>query len=194
MNSREKILSAIKKSKPAFIPIVKLDIQFESKPIDSLQTFITVLESMHSKIRRVRGWKEISDDINVLKNEGSYVLNAIKEIENDRENISQKAKNELETLDYAFIKGEIAVAENGAVWLNDESFVNRLLPFICKHLCIVINTKNIVYNLHEAYKIIKINETGFGVFISGPSKTADIEQTLVIGAQAALSVTVYIIE
>jgi len=194
MNSREKILTAVKRSKPAFIPIAKLDTQFESAIDNYLQSFITVLELMHSKIKIVTDWQQINDDILALKNDGYYVLNAINEIENDRNSIMQKNKNELQTLDYAFIKGDIAIAENGAVWLNDESFVNRLLPFICKHLCLVINTKNIVCNLHEAYQKIRINETGFGVFISGPSKTADIEQTLVIGAQAALNVTVYIIE
>ena len=149
---------------------------------------------MHSKIKIVKGWQEISDDIDAFKNEGSYVLNAIKEIENDRDSISQKIKSELKSLDYAFIKGEIAVTENGAIWIHDESFINRVLPFICKHLCLVIDAKNVVSNMHEAYQKIKINETGFGVFISGPSKTADIEQTLVIGAQGALEVTVYIIE
>lgn len=194
MNSREKILSTIKKSKPVFIPLAKLDTQFESVSEDMLQTFIIVLESMHSKIKIVKGWQEISDDIDAFKNEGSYVLNAIKEIENDRDSISQKIKSELKSLDYAFIKGEIAVTENGAIWIHDESFINRVLPFICKHLCLVIDAKNVVSNMHEAYQKIKINETGFGVFISGPSKTADIEQTLVIGAQGALEVTVYIIE
>ena len=35
---------------------------------------------------------------------------------------------------------------------------------------------------------------GYGVFISGPSKTADIEQSLVIGAQAALSLNIFLIK
>ena len=43
----------------------------------------------------------------------------------------------------------------------------------------------IVHNMHEAYGSCSFDSAGFGVFISGPSKTADIEQSLVIGAPRA---------
>jgi L-lactate dehydrogenase complex protein LldG len=41
---------------------------------------------------------------------------------------------------------------------------------------------DIVPTMHEAYRQINIAEEGWGAFIAGPSKTADIEQSLVIGA------------
>jgi L-lactate dehydrogenase complex protein LldG len=48
--------------------------------------------------------------------------------------------------------------------------------------------------MHEAYRRIKFNDYGYGTFISGPSKTADIAQVLVMGAQAARSATVLLID
>jgi L-lactate dehydrogenase complex protein LldG len=48
--------------------------------------------------------------------------------------------------------------------------------------------------MHEAYARIEMDpKYNFGTFISGPSKTADIEQALVMGAQAARGVTVVLL-
>ena len=152
------------------------------------------LNDIHAKVKRVSSMAEVDMDIISLKKEKYFVINAIEDIgNNDLENLALRTKEQLEMLDYAFIKGEIGVAENGAIWLSDINCKNRLLPFICKQLCLVVAEKSIVANMHEAYQVIKIDETGFGVFISGPSKTADIEQSLVIGAHGALGLTVYIL-
>jgi L-lactate dehydrogenase complex protein LldG len=69
-----------------------------------------------------------------------------------------------------------------------------LLPFICQHLILIINKKDIVPTMHHAYKNIDIAKEGFGIFIAGPSKTADIEQSLVIGAHGARTATIYVVE
>jgi L-lactate dehydrogenase complex protein LldG len=52
----------------------------------------------------------------------------------------------------------------------------------------------IVSTMHEAYAKIADEAYGFGGFIGGPSKTADIEQALVLGAHGPLSMTVYLIK
>ena len=65
-----------------------------------------------------------------------------------------------------------------------------MAPFICQHL--VINVKKTVPHMHAAYEELGKVNSGFGLFLSGPSKTADIEQSLVIGAHGARSLTVVI--
>ncbi|MBK6949528.1 MAG: LUD domain-containing protein [Haliscomenobacter sp.] len=97
---------------------------------------------------------------------------------------------ELETVGLALIPAQWGVAENGAVWVSEKDSLFRVLPFIAQHLIVVLAKDRIVSNMHEAYQRVQIDETGFGVFIAGPSKTADIEQALVIGAQGARSFTV----
>ena len=46
----------------------------------------------------------------------------------------------------------------------------------------------------DSYQLIHNTDYGYGVFISGPSKTADIEQSLVIGAHGAGSLTIFILD
>ena len=59
---------------------------------------------------------------------------------------------------------------------------------------ILVDRSKLVNNMHQAYKMVEMNHYGYGVFISGPSKTADIEQALVMGAQAAHGLTVILID
>jgi L-lactate dehydrogenase complex protein LldG len=99
--------------------------------------------------------------------------------------------HQLETIDYTLVRGQFGVAENGAIWLTDAGIQHRAILFICQHLVIVVPRDQIVSNMHEAYERLAFRQAGFGVFISGPSKTADIEQSLVIGAHGPRSLTVF---
>lgn len=99
---------------------------------------------------------------------------------------------ELNGTDLAVIDGKIGVAENGAVWI-EQDVKQRAIYFIAEKLVILLDKNKIVNNMHEAYKLIDTGEYGFGTFISGPSKTADIEQVLVMGAHGARDVMVVLI-
>ena len=106
---------------------------------------------------------------------------------------AHSTKHDLEKIGKPLLYGQFGVAENGAIWLNDSSFPHRLIPFIAEELIILLNGRHIVRDMHEAYEKIRLDDTGFGIFISGPSKTADIEQSLVYGAHGPrkLSVVIY---
>jgi L-lactate dehydrogenase complex protein LldG len=100
--------------------------------------------------------------------------------------------HDLRDVDLAILPGELGVAENGAIWITDRGLRHRVLPWIAQHLALVVAADKLVDDLHEAYEHIEVG-TGFGCFISGPSKTADIEQALVIGAHGPRSATVFLI-
>jgi L-lactate dehydrogenase complex protein LldG len=99
----------------------------------------------------------------------------------------------LEGLDLAILPGELAVAENGAVWVDGRGLFHRVVFVVPDHLVLVVPADGLVNDMHEAYARIAPREVGYGLFISGPSKTADIEQALVIGAQGARSCTVVLV-
>ncbi len=127
------------------------------------------------------------------KAKGDFVVNRIAALGEMNDSIASLTAEELAAVDTAYLQGTVAVAENGAIWLYESQMGNRLLPFICQHLVIVIERNNIVPTIHHAYQQIESAKEGFGVFLAGPSKTADIEQSLVIGAHGARSLIVYII-
>ena len=91
------------------------------------------------------------------------------------------------------LPGELAVAENAAVWVSDEVVAQRVLYFLTQHLVLFVPAKRLLHNMHEAYGELEIGSTRFGAFVSGPSKTADIEQSLVIGAHGARSLHVFLV-
>jgi L-lactate dehydrogenase complex protein LldG len=102
--------------------------------------------------------------------------------------------HELADLDVAAIPGEVGVAENGAVWVKGESLGRHRAVFVIpEHLVLVVNAADVVNDMQEAYGRITLPRPGYGVFISGPSKTADIEQSLVIGAHGARSCAVFVV-
>ena len=96
---------------------------------------------------------------------------------------------DLNGTDVGVIRGMFGVAENGCIWIPQQ-MKEKAVCFISENLVILLPKKEIVNNMHEAYRRIEFNDYGYGTFISGPSKTADIAQVLVMGAQAARSVTV----
>ena len=104
---------------------------------------------------------------------------------------------ELEKTDVGVIQGYIGVAENACVWIP-QTMKERAVCFAAQRLVILLNKENIVNNMHEAYARIEqsdeyFHDYKFGTFISGPSKTADIEGALVYGAQAARAVTIVLL-
>ncbi len=99
---------------------------------------------------------------------------------------------DLDGTDVALVHGRVGVCENGAVWI-EQDVEQRTIYFIAESLVIVLRRDALVDNMHEAYRLIDTGRYGYGVFISGPSKTADIEQALVLGAHGAHDVTVVLV-
>ena len=147
-------------------------------------------ETGGSQILRAAHVQEINAMLKNLFPEARNIASPVPEITSTINLEEIQSPLELEQVDVAVIRGHLGVAENGAVWLTESACRHRILPFITQHLMLLIPETSIVPTLHDAYRNIRINDEGFGIFIAGPSKTADIEQALVIGAQGARSLTI----
>ena len=103
------------------------------------------------------------------------------------------APHALAALDLAILPGELAVAENGAVWVDAAALKHPAIFVIPEHLVLFVDARSVVADLHAAYDRLASRPARYGVFIAGPSKTADIEQALVIGAHGPRSSTVLLV-
>jgi len=194
MSAREKILNAIAMNQPEWVELPLIDVASTIHYDDSFTQFKTVLESIGGKVELISDLTVLKDQLTVDRITGDFVVNTIPALGEVDEKAAFLPAFELEKVEKAYVKGTLGVAENGAVWIYESQMLNRLIPFICQHLILVIEKKDIVDNLHLAYRKIDVSKEGFGAFIAGPSKTADIEQSLVIGAHGARSATIYVIE
>ncbi|WP_276738128.1 LutC/YkgG family protein [Prevotella pallens] len=161
--------------------------------IDVVKEFIGMSKTVGSKVIEVKK----GDNLNVVIREAcpnaKIFASNVEGIEADLNPDTIASAADLNGTDVGIIQGEVGVAENGCIWIP-QTMKERAVCFISEELVILLSKSNVVNNMHEAYKRIKMTNYGYGVFISGPSKTADIEQALVMGAQAARGVTVILIE
>ncbi|MDF3077706.1 MAG: lactate utilization protein [Sphingobacteriaceae bacterium] len=193
MSSREKILAAILANQPASQPYLD-EIKTPETAADVVEEFKIVLGTIGGTCCEVADLNELSVELNKKSSAGERIISTIPEVAiGGNDNWREQDPHLLENVEVAVIRGHFGISENSAVWVTEELLHQRVLPFICQHLAIVLDKKEIVPTMHHAYERIAQAEYGFGTFIAGPSKTADIEQSLVLGAHGPKSLTVYLV-
>jgi len=162
-------------------------------PVNVLDTFKRVLQSIGGSVVETASLADINDYVAQNFSDCERIFSTIREVA-ARPPLSPALEGHLlRDVDLAVMHGHFGVAENGAVWITEELMGDRALPFICQHLAVVIATSTLVPTMQEAYQQIGSGVTGFGTFIAGPSKTADIEQSLVLGAHGPKTMTVFLL-
>ncbi|MDO7172441.1 lactate utilization protein C [Mariniflexile sp. AS56] len=195
MSSRDHILSRIKAHKPEFIeePVITLELFMDWKHVKT--EFTMKVEIAGGQVFEATSNQNVTEQVSAMFPESKVNFSTLKGTDGFN-TINLDAINkphDLEDLDILILESGLGVAENGAVWIKDSQLPMRVLPFITKHLVVVLRKDAIVTFMHQAYRKLSCDQTDFGVFISGPSKTADIEQSLVIGAHGALSMSVFLV-
>ena len=192
MSTKEEILSKYRRN-------MKVTEQYDMPDFSKLKgveysnplvQFIDMSENVGSHVVELSKDDDINSIIKGLYPEAKVFASNLPEITiADRNPDTVEKAQDLNGTDVGIVRGEIGVAENGCIWIP-QTMKEKAICFISEYLVILLSRKNIVSNMHEAYDRIQFTDYGYGSFISGPSKTADIAQALVMGAQAARGVTV----
>jgi L-lactate dehydrogenase complex protein LldG len=188
MKSREKILSRIKTNQPAGVETELVQV--------SLVTNVNLVSKFKETLVLIGGAViEIKTEIEILpKLQESIRFTAEPTIVGPEiPGTKSYSPQAFQNVDIAILRGEFAVAENGAIWITDQAMIDRALPFICGNLVLIVSKTSLVATMHDAYERIGTSRYGLGTFIAGPSKTADIEQSLVLGAHGAKTLTCFLL-
>lgn len=158
--------------------------------------FTTLAESIGATVQSIDRIEQVADHLRSFpsfaeaRQIASLVPQAIESTFDVREVDDPHA---LADLDWVIVRGAFGVAENGAIWVEGKTLPHRAMLFIPQHLALVISRDRIVPHMHAAYQTIGELEDNFGVFVAGPSKTADIEQSLVLGAHGCRTLSIFLL-
>jgi len=193
MSSKEDILKKYRANVREKFDMPDLsDIQAITYP-DPLLQFMNMTKSVGGNAIEVEKGRDINELIRELYPDAKEIASNLPEITIATRNPDEVGRaRDLNGTDVGIIRGMFGVAENACVWIP-QTMVEKAVCFISENLVILLKKSEIVNNMHEAYKRIEFNDYGYGTFISGPSKTADIAQVLVMGAQAARSATILLL-
>ena len=211
-SSRDKILATVKGNQPEQRPLPELPLGAGAAGADAgvpgeagggvaasdlSGAFIAMLETIGGSAYLVSGYERIATILREQYPRVGRIISGCPELSVIAETGERYADpHVLEDVGLAVLKAHFGVAENGACWITEDRMIERALPFIAQHLALVIRCQDIVADMHAAYEWIEKSGTsyGFATFIAGPSKTADIEQSLVLGAHGPRSLVVFLID
>ncbi len=193
MSSRDAILAAIKKNTLQKFDYPKWKVNAIQYP-DLVKQFISITAAVGGEAVELPEGMDVNEYILKRYPNMNAIASNMPEITCATLNPDDvEVAQNLNGTDLAVVKGEIGVAENGCVWIP-QTVKHKIIYFIAERLVILLDKKNLVNNMAEAYaKIEQMPKYNFATFISGPSKTADIEQTLVKGAHGAMETLVILI-
>lgn len=196
MESKAHILASLREHRVPTVELPSLDgewIEYD----DPRSQFLETLEGVGGSGSVVSSLEEINQQLASMPAfaDARQIVSVVKGIHGANVDLDDvEDPHDLEDIDFAIFPGQLAVAENAAVWVTDEMVRHRVLYFLAQHTALVVPASQLVHNMNQAYQQLEFPERRFGSFISGPSKTADIEQSLVIGAHGARSLHVFLFD
>jgi L-lactate dehydrogenase complex protein LldG len=188
MTARDDILARIRAAQPAPAPLPPVP-TFDARDDRSLvERFKAGVTRMGGKVIEAGG--ELDELVRELHKGARVVASATPEVEGNRPLGPETRPASLEDVDVGVVRASFGVAETGSVWVTEADFQVSALGFLSQHLVVLLDPAAIVPNMHHAYRRRADFDAGYGVFMTGPSATADIEGVLIHGAQGIRSLTV----
>ena len=148
---------------------------FDAATGSALNDFKAAVVRMGGKLADAPADGDLDALVRQLFPDAKVVCSATPEVAGNRPLDRVRHPTELSDVDVGVVRALFGVAETGSVWITDAQFKVSSLGFLSQHLVVLLDPARIVGNLHHAYRERAQFDVGYGVFMTGPSATADIE-------------------
>jgi len=189
VSSRDDILARVRKNQPAPQPMPAIP-TFDVDIGSPLERFKAAVIRMGGKVADAPSDGDLTALIGRLFPDAKVVCSATSDVVGNRPLGDVRKPADLDDVDVGVVRAVYGVAETGSVWLTEAEFKVNTLGFLAQHLVVLLDPAKIVANLHHAYRERAHFDARYGVFMTGPSATADIEGVLIHGAQGIRTLTI----
>jgi L-lactate dehydrogenase complex protein LldG len=143
-------------------------------------------------LRDTENWKKVGVHSGELTNEIVRVLG----LPVCRTDVAYNV-TDLESCDVGITECEALVAQTGSVLVTAHSAGGRALSVLPPHHVVLARCEQLIADLPDAFALLKkkygTNYPSFISFITGPSRTGDIERILVLGAHGPKKLTIFLL-
>jgi L-lactate dehydrogenase complex protein LldG len=187
--SRNMILDSVRANQPASQPMPAILHFHPNKPTDLVATF-------RESIARMAGVVVTEDALDLdsfLRTkfpDAKVICSAIPGYEGTIKPASLTHWSEASTIDVCILRSPMGVAETGSILLSDIELQVNTVAFLAHDLVVLLDPKQIVGNIHDAYEHPYFKVRPYSVLMTGPSGSGDISGITVHPAQGVKTLTV----
>lgn len=188
MGTRESILEAVRTNKREFVQLPEIP-NFAGDPQDLSEKFESALKRLAGVVVH-----DPPNDFNQFLREtfpaAKTICSTAPEVRGNLsvEDIGQWSN--ASKIDVTIVRSPLGVAETGSVLLSEEELRVNTIGFLAHDIVILLDPKEIVPDIHTAYRHPHFLDKAYAVLMSGPSGSADIGGRTVHPAQGVMTLTV----
>ncbi len=170
-------------------------VRFRANASDLKATFqlandTTELAKLILDLKNTEGWKKVASHAGQLTDPALQSL-ALPVCRTDQ----PYDANELEACDAGITECDALIAQTGSVLVTNRSAGGRALSVLPPHHVVLARREQLLRDLPAAFELLKQryapNYPSMISFITGPSRTGDIERILVLGAHGPKKLTIF---
>jgi L-lactate dehydrogenase complex protein LldG len=187
--SRNAILDSVRANQPAAQPMPTIPHFHANQPAGLVATFCESIARMAGVVVT----EHVPDLDSFLRSkfpDAKVICSAIPEYEGTLKPASLNHWSEASTIDVCILRSPMGVAETGSILLSDLELQVNTVAFLAHDLVVLLDPKQIVANIHDAYQHPHFKLRPYSVLMTGPSGSGDISGITVHPAQGVKTLTV----